>query len=230
VAVIMAGRPLTFEHVASEAGAVLYMWHPGTMGGPAIANLLTGQTSPSGRLPVTFPRTVGQVPIYYEHLNTGRPPLESELGIPLGNPAKPEGYTSKYIDVDFTPAYPFGFGLTYTRFTYSNLHVSAPVLEAGRQITVSAEIANRGERSATETVQFYIRDLSASVAQPVRKLRGFERIALRSGESRTVNFRISPSDLTFYDQHGRLVTEPGRFFVWIAPDSVSGLRGEFELR
>jgi beta-glucosidase len=216
--------------VAAKAGAVLYAWHPGTMGGPAIANLLLGRAAPSGRLPITFPRTVGQVPIYYAHLNTGRPPAESELGIPMGTPARPAGYTSKYIDVDFTPEYPFGFGLTYAAFQYSNLRLSAPVLREGERITVSAEIANRGSRAGTETVQLYIRDLVASVVQPVRKLISFERVTLKPGESRTVNFTISPADLAFYNQQMRLLTEPGTFHVWIAPDAEHGLRGEFELR
>lgn len=232
VVVIMAGRPLTFHDVAAGAGAVLYAWHPGTMGGPAIAKLVLGRESPSGRLPITFPRTVGQVPIYYEHLNTGRPASETELGIPMGNPAKPEGYTSKYIDVDFTPEYPFGYGLSYTNFDYSNLRLSAPVLRQNRneRLTVSADIANRGTREATETVQFYFRDLVARVAQPVRKLAGFERITLKPGETRTVSFSLSPADLAFYDEHMRLVTEAGKFYVWVAPDSAHGLRGEFELR
>ncbi len=230
VVVIMAGRPLAFHDVASKAGAVVYAWHPGSMGGPAIAKLLLGLSEPSGRLPITFPRTVGQVPIYYSHLNTGRPASENELGIPMGNPANPAGYTSKYIDVDFTPEYPFGFGLSYTTVEYSNLRVSSPVLRASQAITVSVDVANRGSRSATETVQLYLRDLVASVAQPVRKLAGFQRIPLKAGERRTVVFTVSAPDLSFYDEHMRLVTEPGRFQVWIAPDAARGLSGEFELR
>lgn len=230
VAVIMAGRPLTFHDAAAKVGAVVYAWHPGTMGGPAIAKLLLGRTVPSGRLPVTFPRTVGQVPIYYAHLNTGRPASEAELGVPMGNPANPQGYTSKYVDVDFTPEYPFGFGLTYTTFEYSNLRLSSPVLEGGHSLTISADIANRGTREAAETPQLYIHDLVASVAQPVRKLRGFQRILLKPGESRTVTFTLSPGDLAFYNQQMQLVTEPGRFQVWIAPDAAHGLSAEFELK
>jgi len=230
VVVIMAGRPLTFHSVAERARAVLYAWHPGTMGGPAIAQLLLGRRAPSGRLPITFPRSVGQVPIYYAHLNTGRPPSETELGIPMGTPLRPEGYTSKYIDVDFTPEYPFGYGLSYTTFEYSNLTISAPVLHAGQKLTVSAQIANRGKREGTETVQFYVRDLVASVVQPVRKLRGFERVTLQAGESRTVSFTLTPQDLAFYNQQMKLVTEPGKFQVWIAPDAVRGAMGEFELQ
>ena len=134
----------------------MWAWHPGTMGGPAIADLLFGRAVPSGKLTVTFPRTVGQVPIYYAHLNTGRPAAADELGIPMGNPAEPKGYTSKYIDVDFTPEYPFGYGLSYTEFAYSNLRLSAPAMGTGGTLTASADITNRGGREAAEVVQFYV--------------------------------------------------------------------------
>jgi beta-glucosidase len=230
VVVIMAGRPLTFHDVASKAKALVYAWHPGSMGGPALARLLLGLCEPSGRLPITFPRTVGQVPIYYSHLNTGRPAPENEPGIPMGNPANPTGYTSKYIDVDFTPEYPFGFGLSYTTVEYSALRLSSAVMRAGQSITVSADIANRGRRAATETVQLYVRDLVASVVQPVRKLIAFQRIPVKAGERRTVAFSVSAKDLSFYDEHMRLITEPGRFQVWISPDAARGVSGQFELR
>jgi beta-glucosidase len=230
VVVIMAGRPLTFHEVAAKSGAVLYAWHPGSMGGPALAKLLLGRADPSAKLPITFPRTVGQIPIYYSHLNTGRPASEKELGVPMGNPADPAGYTSKYIDVDFTPEYPFGFGLSYTDLQYSDLRLSSPVISGSQSITVSAAIANRGARTATETAQLYIRDLVASVAQPVRKLTAFQRVTLKPGETRTVTFGLSVKDLAIYNEHMRLAAEPGRFQVWIAPDSASGVSGEFELR
>ena len=229
-AVIFAGRPLTFHDSAAKAQAVLYAWHPGTMGGPALANLLFGRAAPGGKLAVTFPRAVGQIPIYYAHLNTGRPASETELGIPMGNPAQPTGYTSKYIDVDFTPEYPFGYGLSYTTFDYSNLRLSAPTLSTGGTLTVSADIANSGAREGDEVVQFYIRDLVASVSQPVRLLKGFRRVHLKPGEKQTVSFSLRPGDLAFYNAHLQLVTEPGRFQVWIAPDSVRGAMGEFTLR
>ena len=230
VAVIMAGRPLTFHDTAARVGAILYAWHPGTMGGPAIADLLFGRAVPSGRLPVTFPRAVGQVPIYYAHLNTGRPASASELGIPMGTPAKPTGYTSKYIDVDVTPEYPFGYGLSYTNFTYENLRLSAPSVAMGGSLTISADIANRGRREGTEVVQLYIHDVVASVAQPVRLLKGFRRVALKPGEMRTVSFAIRTEDLAFYNQQMKLVTEPGRFEVWIAPDAEHGIKGEFVVK
>jgi beta-glucosidase len=224
VAIVMAGRPLTFHDVAAKCGAVLYAWHPGTMGGPAIAKLLLGRASPSGRLPITFPRTVGQVPIYYSHLNTGRPASPSELGIPMGNPEQPAGYTSKYIDVDFTPEYPFGFGLSYTTFEYAPPRVSS----GADRIEVSAAVSNRGRREGAEVVQLYIRELVASVAQPVRKLKGFERVTLKPGESRTISFQLSRDDLAIIDEHLRRVFEPGRFQVWIAPDAARGVPTEFD--
>jgi beta-glucosidase len=222
VAVILAGRPLTFHTVAAQCGAVLYAWHPGTMGGPAIASLLLGRASPSGRLPVTFPRTVGQVPIYYSHLNTGRPASATELGIPMGNPEQPAGYTSKYIDVDFTPAYPFGYGLTYTKFEYAAPRVS------GDQ--VSAEITNRGSREGTEVVQLYVRVPVASVAQPVRKLRGFERVTLKAGESRRVSFRLTAADFSYLDEHLRKTVARGPVQVWIAPNAATGVAAQTEPR
>jgi beta-glucosidase len=227
MAVILAGRPLTFHDVAAKADAVLYAWHPGTMGGPAIADLLVGSAVPSGKLAITFPRTVGQAPIYYAHLNTGRPPSPGELGIPMGNPVDPRGYTSKYLDVDFTPEYPFGYGLSYTTFAYSNPRLSAPVLRRGGKVTVSAEIANTGARAADEIVQLYTRTLAASVAQPVRELRGFRRIHLRAGEKQVVEFALTAADVSFYNERMQLVTEPGKVQVWIAPDAVRGVAAEF---
>jgi len=229
-AVIMAGRPLTFQETAARVNAVLYAFHPGSMGGPALADLLFGRGTPSGKLTATFPRTVGQVPIYYAHLNTGRPAPQDASGIPVGNPAQPEGYTSKYIDADFTPEYPFGYGLSYTRFDYSNLKLSSAFMTRTGSVTVSADIANTGNREGTEIVQLYIRDLVASVAQPVRALKGFRRVPLGPGEKRTVGFTLDAAALAFYNQHNQLVTEPGRFQVWIAPDSARGVEGEFTLR
>ena len=229
VAVILAGRPLTFHDTAAKVRAVLWAWDPGTMGGPALDDLLFGRAVPSGKLTVTFPRTVGQVPIYYAHLNTGRPAAVNELGIPMGNPAEPTGYTSKYIDVDFTPEYPFGYGLSYTEFQYSKLDVATPAVKMGNTIRVSAKVANRGSREGTEIVQFYVHAVAASVVQPVRLLKGFQRVRLRPGETRTVTFSINTGDLAFHNQQMHLVTEPGRYQVWIAPDSVRGLAGEFQI-
>ncbi len=230
VAVIMAGRPLTFHDTAAHLKSILWAWHPGTMGGPAIADLLFGRAVPSGRLTVTFPRTVGQVPIYYAHLNTGRPASASELGIPMGNPAEPKGYTSKYLDVDITAEYPFGYGLSYTEFEYSNLRVLTPSVRMNGIITASADVANRGSREAVETLQFYVHPMAASVVQPVRLLKGFRRVSLKPGEKQTVTFSVKTSELAFHNQQMKLVTEPGRYQLWIAPDSARGLEGEFTIQ
>ena len=231
VEVILAGRPLTFHASIESAGAVLYAWHPGTMGGPAIANLLFGDVVPSGKLPVTFPRTVGQVPIYYAHLNTGRPATASELGIPMGNPENPTGYTSKYIDVDFTPEYPFGFGLSYTTFRYSPTQLSSTGLRQNGQLTASAEVTNTGHREAQEVVELYISGpTGGSVARPVRELKGFHRLDLKPGEHTTVRFSISTKDLAYYNDDLKFGAEPGKYKVWIAPDSTRGTAADFTLR
>jgi len=229
IVVMEAGRPLTFADTAAEAKAVLYVWNPGTMGGPAVADLLFGDAVPSGKLTVTFPRTVGQVPLYYAHLNTGRPPTPNDLGIPPGTPISPRGFVSKYIDVDFTPEYPFGFGLSYTTFEYSNLRLSAPEVRLGGQLTVTADVANTGRFEAEEVVQLYVRDLAASVSRPVRELKGFRRVRLKPGEKRSVAFTLATADLSFHNTRMQLVTEPGQFQVWIAPDSGGGLPGEFKI-
>jgi beta-glucosidase len=219
IAVIMAGRPLTFHKVAAKAGAVLYAWHPGTMGGPAIAGAILGKMAPSGKLPLTFPRTVGQVPIYYNHLNTGRPPAET-------GPVAEDKFRSKYLDVSFTPEYPFGFGLSYTTFAYGAQQISSPRMRVGGSLTVSAEVANTGAVEADEIVQLYTRQLAGSLARPVRELRDFRRVHLKPGEKQTVEFTLKSSALAFH-KGAQLVTEPGAFQVWIAPDSASGTPEQF---
>jgi beta-glucosidase len=227
VTVILAGRPLTFHETAAKSKAILYAWHPGTMGGPAIADLLFGDAVPSGKLTMTFPRTVGQVPIYYAQLPTGRPASINDLGIPLGNPVNPVGYVSKYVDVDFTPEFPFGYGLSYSDFKYSNLRVSAPHLRMGGRLTLSADITNTGAIAADEIVQFYVHQDAASVSRPVRQLKGVRRLHLKPGETVNVEFLVTTKDLAFYNQRMQLLTEPGTFHFWIAPDSVRGLEGKF---
>jgi beta-glucosidase len=222
IAVIMAGRPLTFHDTAQKMDAVLWAWHPGTEGGPAIADTIFGDSVPSGKLTVTFPRTIGQVPIYYNHMNTGRP--ASATG-----PFAKEKYTSKYIDEDFAPEYPFGFGLSYTTFKYSNLKLSAPQFVDG-EITVSAEIANTGQYAADDIVQLYTQQLVGSLTRPIRELKSFQRVHLEPGQTKTIRFMLRPNDLAYYIANRMRITEPGKFNVWIAPDSASGLQGEFTLQ
>lgn len=229
VLILMAGRPLTFHRAAAKAKSILWTWHPGTMGGPAIVDVLLGRTAPSGKLPVTFPRTVGQVPIYYSRLNTGRPASENELGIPLGNPLNPQGYTSKYIDVDFTPEYPFGFGLSYTKFDYTNLRLSTSKVRLGDTLRISADIVNSGRYEADEIVQLYTHQIAASVSRPVRELRDFQRVHLKPGEKKSVEFTLDLSQLAFYNDQMQLTTEPGKLQVWVAPNAISGAMAEFEI-
>jgi beta-glucosidase len=229
VAVIMAGRPLTFQSVTAQVNAVLYYFHPGTMGGPALADLLLGNTSPSGKLSVSFPRTVGQIPIYYSHKNTGRPPSPQSLGIPMGTPLDPKDFTSKYLDVDYTPEYPFGYGLSYTTFSFNNLKLSQSAIKADGELTVSAEIANTGQMEATEVVQLYIRDLFGSVTRPVKELKGFQRVTLKPGESKTVSFVLKAQECGFSGLDNTYVVEPGDFKVWIGWNSDQGLEGDFKI-
>lgn len=231
--VVMAGRPLTMGNILEKVDAILYAFHPGTMGGPAIVDLLFGEVSPSGKLPVTFPKVVGQIPIYYNHKNTGRPPSEKTFvgidDIPVRAFQTSLGNESHYIDAGFKPQYPFGFGLSYTQFEYSDLKLSKSKIKVGDKLTVSAKITNTGSFKADEIVQLYIQDLVATVTRPVKELKGFERICLKPGESKTVEFIIDESTLSFIGQEMKSVIEPGKFNLWIAKDSESGLPGFFEV-
>jgi beta-glucosidase len=217
VLVVMSGRPLAISWAASHVPAILQAWFLGTEGGNAIGDVLFGAVNPSGKLPVTVPRATGQVPIYYAQLPTGRPATAEDK------------YTSKFLDVPIGPLYPFGFGLSYTKFEYSDLKISATVMPKDGRITVSAIIRNRGERAGEEIVQLYVRDPVASVSRPVRELKAFRRIGLEAGEMKRVEFTITRLDLQFW-LSDRWVVEPGQFHVWIASDSSSGLQGMFEVR
>src|SRR5712691_10077078 len=209
ILVVMSGRPLAISWAAEHVGAIVQAWFLGTESGHALADVLFGDVNPSGTLPVTVPRATGQAPIYYNHLPTGRPP----------NPD--DHYTSKYIDVPIGPLYPFGFGLSYTKFEYSDIRVNG--------LKVSATIRNSGDRPGEEIVQMYIRDPVASVSRPVKELKGFQRVALKPGESRRVEFNITRRDLQFWSNNG-WIAEPGEFKVWIGPSSATGLEGTFALQ
>ncbi|MEW6286056.1 MAG: glycoside hydrolase family 3 N-terminal domain-containing protein [Chloroflexota bacterium] len=215
VLVVFAGRPLAITQQVQQADAVLYAWHPGIEGGAALGEILFGIEAPSGRLPITFPRATGQVPIYYNQKNSGRP-------------VHPDGqFKTRYLDLPPSPLFPFGFGLTYTRFEYANLHLSSETMRGALEI--SAEITNIGARAGTEVVQLYVRDLVGSLTRPIRELKGFQRITLQPGETRRVSFTLREENLAFTRADGTFGVEPGGFHVWIAPDSESGLQGEFRL-
>ncbi len=217
VLVVIAGRPLSITREVEMADAVLYAWHPGVEGGHAIADLLFGQASPSGRLPITFPRTVGQVPMYYGRKNSGRPP-------------RADRDSTGYIDLPFTPLFPFGYGLSYTTFQYEDLRVHTPAFTTSGQGEFSVRITNSGERAGSEIVQLYVRDLVGQVTRPVKELKGFQKINLRPGETQTVRFALPAEQLAFTGLDDRAVIEPGRYHVWIGSSSVEGLSGEFELK
>lgn len=217
IALLMTGRPLTVTWLDEHVPAVVQTWHLGVEMGNAVADILFGDVNPSGKLPVTFPRHVGQVPLYYNHKRTGRPADEAQR------------YTSKYVDLPFTPLYPFGYGLSYTTFEYANLRISPQVIHPAGTVTVQADVTNTGSRAGDEIVQLYIRDEVASVTRPVKELRGFERITLQPGETKTVTFTLGPEDLSFLDIHLEHVVEPGFFQVFVGPNSTEGLEGRFEV-
>jgi beta-glucosidase len=233
IAVIMAGRPLTLGDILEDVDALLYAWHPGTMGGPAIADILFGVESPSGKLPVTFPSMVGQVPIYYSHKQPARPATaESFMHIddyPVRVPQYLYGLVSSHLDAGYEPQYPFGYGLSYGRFDYSDIEVSGTEIPMGETLTVRAKVRNEGKVEAEEVVQLYLRDLAGQVTRPVRELKGFRRVRLAPGESSTVTFELSAQDLSFYGRDMQPVTEPGAFHAWIGGSSDADLRAEFNI-
>jgi beta-glucosidase len=216
VLVIMNGRPLTIPWAAEHVPAIVESWFLGVETGPALAAVLFGDVSPSGKLPATFPRAVGQIPLYYNHKNTGRP-------------TGPDKYTSKYTDLPVTPLFPFGHGLSYTTFGYSDLRLSAPRITPTGTQRVSVTVTNTGNREGAEVVQLYVHDEVASVTRPVRALAGFRRISLKPGEARTVDFQLTSKELGLYNQSMKFVVEPGKFRVFVGGSSVGGLEAEFEV-
>jgi beta-glucosidase len=233
IAVILAGRPLTLTNIVDEVDAILFAWHPGTMGGPAIADLLFGVESPSGKLPATFPRMVGQIPIYYNQKNTGKPPSPETVvlidDIDARAPQLSTGMTAYHLDAGYTPLFPFGHGLSYADFHYRDIGVSSPEIAIGETITISVELVNKGEMAAEEVVQLYIRDLAANVTRPVRELKGFKRVRLEPGKSIKIDFALHTDDLAFYDRKMQLITEPGEFHAWIGGSSTTELRTDFRI-
>lgn len=213
--VLMNGRPLTINWIAENSPAILETWFGGTMAGPAIADVLFGDVNPGGKLPITFPRSVGQIPIYYNHKNTGRP-FEAN-----------NKYTSKYLDLQNTPLYPFGYGLSYTTFEVRDLLLDRAVIKPNGRVQLSVEVENTGKRAGDEVVQVYLRDVVSSVTRPVRELKGFQRITLQAGEKRRIVFSLTSDQLGFYDRNMKFVVEPGDFKVFVGTSSEGGLERTF---
>jgi beta-glucosidase len=216
VVVLMNGRPLTLGWVAGNAPALLEAWYPGTEGGNAVADVLFGKVDPGGKLPMTFPVNVGQIPISYNELPTGRPYDPNNK------------YTSKYLDVPNAPQYPFGYGLSYTTFSLSNLHLSASSVSTSGTLTVSADITNTGSVAGDDVVQLYTHEDGTSILQPVRRLNGFQRVTLAAGQTKTVTFTLGPGNLGFYtNTPNQFVVEPGTVNVYVGDSSVGGLQSQF---
>jgi beta-glucosidase len=217
VVVLMNGRPLTIGTIDEKADAILETWFLGTMAGDAIADVLFGDYNPAGKLPVTFPRAVGQIPIFYNHKNTGRPEN------------KDDKYTSKYLDVPNEPLYPFGYGLSYTTFEYSDISLSNTSVNMNDTLTASITITNTGNRAGEEVVQLYTRQLVGSMTRPVKELKGFEKISLEPGESSKVSFALTWKDLAFYNAHNEFKAEPGDFMLFIGTHSDDVMTTSFTL-
>ncbi|PLR36260.1 beta-glucosidase BglX [Chimaeribacter californicus] len=219
VLVLMNGRPLALPWENDNADAILETWFSGTEGGNAVADVLFGDYNPSGKLPMTFPRAVGQVPLYYNVLNTGRP----------FNPQKPDKYTSRYFDITNGPLYPFGYGLSYTRFSVSDITLSSASLTHKGNITASVTVKNTGDRAGATVVQLYLQDVTASLARPVKELKNFKKINLQPGEQQVVTFPIDETALRFFNNQLNWVSEPGRFNVFIGLDSQDVKKQSFLL-
>jgi len=221
VLVLLNGRPLTLAWEAANIDAILECWWPGTRGGDAVAQTLFGMNNPSGKLPISFPKTVGQLPLYYNHKNTGRPYL---------GPTDPEQrFKSRYLDVDNAALFPFGYGLSYTTFSYGNFKVSDAKIPFDGTVTISADVRNTGSVEGTEVVQLYVKDVTGSVTRPVRELKGIKRIQLKPGQQTTVSFALSKEDLAFWKLDMTYGAEAGNFEVFVGGNSEAPLSGSFEL-
>jgi len=216
VLVLESGRPLDIRWANDHVPAIMQAWYLGIEAGNAIADVLSGEVSPSARLAMSWPRSVGQIPVYYNHKNTGRP-------------SAPDRWHTGYLDESSQPLFPFGYGLTYTTFKYSNLRVETPAVTAAGTVRVSAEVENTGIRAATEVVQFYVHDQVAPSSRPVRELKGFSRVTLGPGEHKTVEFTVAANDLGSYDPEMKWVVPVSTYDAWVAPDAVSGVHGTFQV-
>jgi beta-glucosidase len=220
VALVSSGRPLVLTPIEPLTDAILQCWILGTEHGNAIADVVSGDYNPSGKTVMTFPYAVGQIPVYYNHFNTGRPTPTDNAG----------NWYSRFRDIPNKPLYPFGFGLSYTEFAYSKPQLSANKITRGEQLTVTVTVTNKGNITGEEVVQLYIRDHTASIIRPVKELKGFEKITLNTGESKTVRFTLSDTALSFYNAEGKLVLEPGKFSVFVGGNSTDTQQVDFELK
>lgn len=232
VTVVMAGRQLVIADEVKVSDAVLYSFHPGTMGGPAIADILFGKVNPSGKTPVTFPRMSGQVPIYYAQHKTGRPANPTEMlidEIPVEAGQTSVGCRSFYLDAGNSPLFPFGYGLSYTTFEYSNLSLASDKLTAQDSLSISFTLKNTGNYDGTEVVQLYIQDKVGSVTRPVKELKRFQRVTLKAGESTQVSLSLPVSELAFWGYDMNYTVEPGDFTLWVGTNSAEGLTKDFSV-
>ena len=221
VMVVMAGRPLCIGNEIANANAVLYTFHGGTMAGPAISDLLFGKSIPSGKLPVTIPQAEGQIPIYYYQKETGRPPHHFTLidDIPVGAKQTSLGFCTYWLDAGIEPLYPFGYGLSYTQFTYSDIQVSQQNFSATDTLTVTCTITNTGKYNAYEVAQLYVHDPVASLTRPLKQLKGFQKVFIKAGEQEKVSFKLTNNDFAFWNNQNQFVAEPGAFTLYVAPSS-----------
>ncbi|HCW06528.1 MAG TPA: glycosyl hydrolase, partial [Cytophagales bacterium] len=209
VVLINTGRPWALENVSQQADAILYAWWLGSEAGNAVADVLFGDYNPSAKLPITFPRSAGQIPIYYNHFNTGRPAVDD----------KNRFYNSSYLDISIYPQYEFGYGLSYTKFEYKNLSLSSKSMNENGSIEVSFTLTNVGKVDGEEIVQLYIRDKVGSVVRPIKELKDFYKAKLKAGESTQIKFTIAKEKLSFYDSEAKLIVEPGDFDLMIGASS-----------
>ena len=223
IVVLHCGRPLVVPSLVEKADAVLVAWHAGIRAGQAAADILFGQVNPSGRLTASWPVAEGQIPVYYAGKPTGRPASGE------GTTQFEDAYCSSYMDIPNDPLFSFGFGLSYTRFEFSDLVIETPSVTMGETLKVSLTLTNAGSRDGADVVQLYVRDQVATVTRPVKELKGFQRIELKAGELRQVHFEVPVRELGFTGLDGKYIVEPGIFTLWIGPDFTGGLQGEFKV-
>ena len=221
VVLLSTGRPMDIRNEVEKADGVLLTWHAGIMAGPAVADLVSGDKNPSGHLTMSLPYSVGQVPVHYNSKNTGRPP-KSQF--------KAQGYSSSYVDIPNAPLFPFGYGLSYSEFEYSDLKVLTPTVELGGVVKVSVKVTNKGKYDGDDVAQLYIHDIVAETTRPVRELKGFERLSLKAGESKVVTFEVPTSDLAYCHQDMSWKADKGDFKVWVGADSYATLEGKFTIK